>query len=78
MGIGIDQFHTNRDYRERAQSANQQSGATGYDDPAYIPVKYNELSSEIYYGVHVSNWLTVRPNLQLVKTLVACGTLTRR
>ncbi|MED5611432.1 carbohydrate porin, partial [Pseudomonas sp. JH-2] len=23
--------------------------------------------AELYYGVHVTNWLTVRPNLQYIK-----------
>ncbi|MNW03470.1 Porin B precursor [compost metagenome] len=32
-----------------------------------MPLQYNEVSSEIYYGFHVTNWLTVRPNLQYVK-----------
>ncbi|MPQ68428.1 MULTISPECIES: carbohydrate porin [Pseudomonas] len=67
LGVGIAEVHTNPAYRERAQLQNQQNGISDYDNPGYLPVQYNEISSEIYYGVHVSNWLTVRPNLQYVK-----------
>jgi len=67
LGVGIAEVHTNPAYRQRARLQNEQSGISGYDDPGYVPVQYNEISSEIYYGVHVSNWLTVRPNLQYVK-----------
>lgn len=67
LGIGIAQVHTNADYRERARLQNQANGVSDYNDPGYIPLQYNETSSEIYYGVHVTNWLTVRPNLQYVK-----------
>lgn len=67
LGIGIAEVHTNPALRKRAELANQQSGISDYDDPSYVPVQRNEISSEIYYGVHVTNWLTVRPNLQYVK-----------
>ncbi|MNY77498.1 Porin B precursor [compost metagenome] len=46
---------------------NEQNGISDYENPAYLPLQYNEVSSEIYYGFHVTNWLTVRPNLQYVK-----------
>ncbi|MNC79625.1 Porin B precursor [compost metagenome] len=31
-----------------------------------MPVQTDEYSSELYYGVKVTNWLTVRPNLQYI------------
>ena len=65
--MGIAQVHTNSDFRQRARLQNEQNGITDYEDPAYLPLQYNEVSSEIYYGFHVTNWLTVRPNLQYVK-----------
>ncbi len=67
LGIGIAEVHTNPALRKRAELANQQSGISDYDDPSYVPVQRNEISSEIYYGVRVTNWLTVRPNLQYLK-----------
>jgi len=30
-------------------------------------VQHSEYDAELYYGVHVTNWLTVRPNLQYIK-----------
>lgn len=67
LGIGIAKVHTNADFRERARLQKQANGVSDYDDPGYIPLQHNETSSEIYYGVHVTNWLTVRPNLQYLK-----------
>lgn len=67
LGMGIAQVHTNPDFRQRARLQNEQNGIADYQDPAFLPLQYNEVSSEIYYGFHVTNWLTVRPNLQYVK-----------
>ncbi|MFJ2363194.1 carbohydrate porin [Pseudomonas sp. NPDC087697] len=67
IGFGVARVHTNSDYRERAQLQNQVNGATDYNDPASIPLQHSEYSSEVYYGFHVTNWLTVRPNLQYVR-----------
>ena len=67
IGFGVARVHTNSDYRERAQLQNQVNGIGDYDDPGYIPLQRSEYSSELYYGVHVTQWLTVRPNLQYVK-----------
>jgi porin len=48
----------------------QHSSRNGYwlvAQQHYVPLQHNEISSEIYYGLPISNWLTVRPNLQSVK-----------
>lgn len=66
IGFGVARVHTNKDYLERAELQNQISGHTDYNDPNSIPLQHSEYSSEVYYGVHVTNWLTVRPNLQYV------------
>lgn len=39
---------------------------TRYDDPRFTPVQTDEYSSEIYYGVKITDWLTVRPNVQYI------------
>ncbi|HEQ1769487.1 carbohydrate porin, partial [Pseudomonas aeruginosa] len=31
------------------------------------PLQDTEYNAELYYGVHVTDWLTVRPNLQYIK-----------
>ncbi len=38
-----------------------------YDNPLYQPLQDTEYNAELYYGVHVTDWLTVRPNLQYIK-----------
>ncbi|WP_422775641.1 carbohydrate porin [Pseudomonas mediterranea] len=35
-------------------------------DPTFTPIQSTEYNSEIYYGIRVTDWLTVRPNLQYV------------
>jgi len=66
IGIGIARIHVNDDVQDRVRLANQISGINDYDNPGYLPVQSTEYNSEIYYGFHVTNWLTVRPNLQYV------------
>jgi porin len=66
IGIGLSRIHVNSNVRDRERLLNQVSGATDFDDPNYVPIQDTEYNSEIYYGVHVTNWLTVRPNLQYV------------
>ncbi len=41
--------------------------ARRYDNPLYQPLQDTEYNAELYYGVHVTDWLTVRPNLQYIK-----------
>lgn len=33
-----------------------------------MPLQRTEYNAELYYGFHVTNWLTVRPNLQYIKS----------
>ena len=54
-------------FREEQRALNQAADANDYNDPAFTPLQHNEYDAEIYYGVHVTNWLTVRPNLQYIK-----------
>ncbi|MBD1550958.1 porin [Pseudomonas sp. C2L12B] len=67
IGVGIARIHVNDDARKRAELLNTVSGIDDYDNPAFVPVQDTEYDAEIYYGVHVTNWLTVRPNLQYIK-----------
>lgn len=67
IGIGIARIHVNDDVQDRARLLNQISGIDDYDNPGFLPIQKTEYNSEIYYGVHVTDWLTVRPNLQFVK-----------
>ena len=47
---------------------NAQSGISDYDNPGFVPLQRTEYNAELYYGFHVTNWLTVRPNLQYIKS----------
>ncbi|MGV8864437.1 MAG: carbohydrate porin [Pseudomonas sp.] len=67
IGVGIARIHVNDDAQDRARLANQVSGIDDYDNPNFVPIQTTEYDAEIYYGFHVTNWLTVRPNLQYVK-----------
>lgn len=68
IGFGVARISTNSDFRDNQRALNQAAGATDYDDPAYTPLQHNEYDAELYYGVHVTNWLTVRPNIQYIKS----------
>ena len=56
----------NGDLRRFQQLANQVGQVQAYDDPAFQPEQDEEYNAELHWGFHVSNWLTVRPNLQYV------------
>ncbi|WP_166360162.1 carbohydrate porin [Pseudomonas akapageensis] len=67
IGFGVARIHVNDDVKKREQLVNDLNGINDYDNPAFLPVQETEYNAELYYGVHVTNWLTVRPNLQYVK-----------
>ena len=54
--------------KKRAELLNAQSGINDYDNPGFVPLQRTEYNAELYYGFHVTNWLTVRPNLQYIKS----------
>ncbi|MEX6664421.1 carbohydrate porin [Pseudomonas sp. W2-17] len=67
IGVGISRIHVNPAFRKNINLRNQAEGVSDYNDPAFLPVQDTEYNAEIYYGVHVANWLTVRPNLQFIR-----------
>lgn len=67
IGFAVARVHVNPAYRKNAKARNQARALYDFDDGAYLPVQDTEYSAELYYGVHVSNWLTVRPNLQYIR-----------
>ena len=68
IGFGVARIHVNDDVKDRAELLNSQSGINDYDNPAFVPIQETEYNAELYYGFHVTNWLTVRPNLQYIKS----------
>ena len=66
IGIGAARIHVNDDVKKSAEQINASIGATDYSDPLYSPLRSTEYNYELNYGIHVTNWLTVRPNLQYI------------
>ncbi len=66
VGIGAARLHVNKDVKKDAELLNIANGVSDYDNPLYRPIRETEYNFEINYGFHVTNWLTVRPNLQYV------------
>ena len=67
IGFALARVHANPAYRKNAEYHNRARLLSDYDNPAYLPVQDTEYSAELYYGVHVTHWLTVRPNLQMIR-----------
>ncbi|WP_041711716.1 carbohydrate porin [Pseudomonas sp. ATCC 13867] len=67
LGLGFSQIHASSDYRQRQAIANQVNGVSDYSDPRYLPLPHDEYNAELFYGIHATNWLTIRPNLQYVR-----------
>ncbi|UBM26341.1 carbohydrate porin [Pseudomonas sp. p1(2021b)] len=67
IGFALARVHVNPGYRKNARLINQAAGLDDYDNPGYLPVQDTEYSAELYYGIHLADWLTVRPNLQYIR-----------
>ncbi|NBB11098.1 carbohydrate porin [Pseudomonas sp. SLFW] len=67
LGLAVGRIHVNPAYRKNTRLLNQANDVSDYNDPAFLPVQDTEYNAELYYGVHVANWLTVRPNLQFIR-----------
>lgn len=66
VGIGAARIHVNDDVKKNAEFLNASNGVSDYDNPVFSPIRETEYNYEINYGFHVTNWLTVRPNLQYI------------
>ena len=66
VGIGAARLHVNDDVKKNAELRNGSNGVSDYDNALFSPIRETEYNFEINYGFHVTNWLTVRPNLQYV------------
>ena len=67
IGFGVARIHVNDDAKKQRRLVNDLNNIDDYDNPAYLPIQDTEYNAELYYGFHVTNWLTVRPNLQYIK-----------
>ena len=68
IGFGVARIHVNDDVKKRSELLNAANGIDDYDNPGFMPIQRTEYNAELYYGFYVTNWLTVRPNLQYIKS----------
>lgn len=66
LGLGVARISTNSRYRNNQKALNQANNQTDYRNPGYQPVQGNEYDAELYYGIHATKWLVIRPNIQYV------------
>ena len=66
IGIGFARIHVNDQVKKNAELANAANDVTNFDSTLYAPLRNTEYNYELNYGIHVTNWLTVRPNLQYI------------
>jgi porin len=67
IGLGFSRIHVNDDVSQYQREVNARNGITDFDNPQYLPVQHTEYNAELYYGYHLANWMTVRPNVQYVR-----------
>lgn len=69
LGFGVARTHVNKDVTETQREQNAANGVDDYNNPTYLPIQSGaEVNYELYYGIQVANWLTIRPNLQYVSS----------
>jgi len=66
IGLGFARIHINDDLKTWQRLSNEAGGVADYTDPAFQPLQYTEYDMELHYGFQISDWLTLRPNLQYV------------
>ena len=67
IGFALARVHVNPAYRKNAEWHNRTLAVSDYNNAAYLPIQDTEYSAELYYGVHMANWLVLRPNLQYIR-----------
>ena len=66
LGFGVARIHASSVFLRNAKTANAASGLS-YDDLGYVPEQRTMYISELNYGIQVTKWLNVMPNLQYLK-----------
>lgn len=67
IGVGASRIHVNSDYTRSLRQQNQANGESRFDSPTYLPIQEgSEYNYEVYYNAKVTNWMSLRPNLQYV------------
>ena len=67
IGVGAARIHVNSDYTRSLRQQNRANGESRFDSPTYLPIQEgSEYNYEVYYNAKVTNWMSLRPNLQYV------------
>ena len=67
IGVGAARIHVNSNYTRSLRQQNQANGESSFDSPTYLPIQDgSEYNYEVYYNAKVTNWMSLRPNLQYV------------
>lgn len=67
IGVGAARIHVNSDYSRSLRQQNDANGESRFDSPTYLPIQEgSEYNYEVYYNAKVTNWMSLRPNLQYV------------
>lgn len=64
IGIGLAYAEVSDNYVGSITAGN--ASLPGPSAPGYVPPQTNEWNAELYYGVNLAPWLTVRPNMQYI------------
>lgn len=67
IGLGAGRIHVNDEFTRTQREQNDGNNVNEYSNPTYLPIQSgSEYDYELYYGIHATDWLTVRPNLQYI------------
>lgn len=67
IGLGVARIHVNSTYSQMQRRQNHEHGVSIYSDRTYLPIQSGaEWNYELYYNIHLANWISLRPNLQFI------------
>ena len=66
IGFGLARIAVNDDVRRFQGVNNEVNGVSDYKDPDFQPEQDEEYNTELHYGFRLTDWITVRPNLQYI------------
>lgn len=69
IDLDIACTRVNDDMEKRQRLANQVSDISSYGNPLYQLLQDIKYDTGLYYGMHATDWLAVRPNPQYIKQL---------
>lgn len=64
LGVASTYIKINDRWSQNRTIANELTGVSDYSDPTYLPPGGGELSTELFYRIKATGWLTIQPNIQ--------------